>query len=67
MSMKRSAACTASNQVCSRTGECLLEWDEHGEGRPAPLPMLKDMFANERRKAKVKHLPFRVMLQTRLQ
>ncbi len=35
-------------------GDCLLEWDEHGEGRPAPLPMLKDMFANERRKAKVR-------------
>lgn len=33
-----------------RAGQCLLEWE--GEGR-APLPLLKDMFASERRKAKV--------------
>lgn len=31
-------------------GQCLLEWE--GEGAP-PLPLLKDMFASERRKAKV--------------
>jgi len=31
-------------------GKCLLEWD--GEGKP-PVPLLKNMFANERRKAKV--------------
>ena len=31
-------------------GECMLEWD--GEGK-APVPLLKDMFASERRKAKV--------------
>lgn len=31
-------------------GQCLLEWE--GEGEP-PLPLLKDMFASERRKAKV--------------
>ncbi|KAL4452308.1 hypothetical protein ABPG75_007970 [Micractinium tetrahymenae] len=30
--------------------QCLLEWE--GEGAP-PLPLLKDMFASERRKAKV--------------
>lgn len=30
--------------------QCLLEWE--GEGEP-PLPLLKDMFASERRKAKV--------------
>lgn len=32
--------------------QCLLEWE--GEGEP-PLPLLKDMFASERRKAKVRH------------
>lgn len=32
--------------------QCLLEWE--GEGEP-PLPLLKDMFASERRKAKVGH------------
>ena len=31
-------------------GECLLEWD-YSKGDP-PKPMLKDMFASERRKAK---------------
>lgn len=31
-------------------GDCLLEWDSHGE---APAPLLKDMFGSERRKAKV--------------
>ncbi|KAL3138383.1 hypothetical protein ABBQ32_006185 [Trebouxia sp. C0010 RCD-2024] len=31
-------------------GECMLEWD--GEGKP-PVPLLKEMFAAERRKAKV--------------
>ncbi|KAL0051060.1 hypothetical protein WJX82_001248 [Trebouxia sp. C0006] len=31
-------------------GECMLEWD--GEGK-APVPLLKEMFASERRKAKV--------------
>lgn len=30
--------------------ECMLEWD--GEGK-APVPLLKEMFASERRKAKV--------------
>ena len=36
--------------------QCLLEWE--GEGK-APLPLLKDLFASERRKAKVgaKHRP----------
>ncbi|KAL0038670.1 hypothetical protein WJX79_002562 [Trebouxia sp. C0005] len=31
-------------------GECMLEWD--GDGK-APVPLLKEMFASERRKAKV--------------
>lgn len=31
-------------------GECLLEWD-YSQGKP-PKPLLKDMFASERRKAK---------------
>lgn len=35
---------------CPATGRCLLEWEGEGE---APLPLLKDMFASERRKAKV--------------
>jgi hypothetical protein len=34
-------------------GECLLEWDELHEGRPPPVPLLKDKFGGERRKAKV--------------
>jgi len=34
-------------------GKCLLEWDGGEEGAPAPAPLLKNMFANERRKAKV--------------
>ena len=46
-------AVTVNRNCYPAVGDCLLEWDEHGEGRPAPLPMLKDMFANERRKAKV--------------
>lgn len=33
------------------SGKCLLEWDGDGENPPAPL--LKDVFAAERRKAKV--------------
>ena len=31
-------------------GECMLEWDGSGK---APVPLLKEMFASERRKAKV--------------
>ena len=31
-------------------GNCLLEWD--GDGKP-PVPLLKEKFASERRKAKV--------------
>jgi DNA polymerase I len=34
-------------------GECLLEWDGGVDGIPPPAPLLKDMFAAERRKAKV--------------
>lgn len=37
-------------------GDCLLEWDgssEDGTWTPPPAPLLKDMFAAERRKAKV--------------
>lgn len=34
-------------------GEVLLEWDKSkNNGAPPPLPMLKDVFASERRKAK---------------
>eukprot|EP00889_Picochlorum_renovo_P004618 jgi/Picre1/31648/NNA_006999.t1 len=34
-------------------GDCLLEWDENeGKGEP-PVPLLKDMFSAERRRAKV--------------
>ncbi|BDA48148.1 probable DNA polymerase I at C-terminar half [Coccomyxa sp. Obi] len=33
-------------------GECLLEWDSV-DGSKAPVPLLKDMFGSERRKAKV--------------
>lgn len=36
--------------MLSAAGECMLEWD--GEGK-APVPLLKEMFASERRKAKV--------------
>ena len=32
-------------------GECLLEWDS-SKGKP-PVPLLKDKFANERKKAKI--------------
>jgi hypothetical protein len=35
-------------------GECLLEWDEAHEARPPPVPLLKDKFGGERRKAKVR-------------
>lgn len=38
-------------------GECLLEWDGAHEDGPPPAPLLKDKFASERRKAKVKGLP----------
>ncbi|GMH39050.1 hypothetical protein BSKO_06948 [Bryopsis sp. KO-2023] len=35
-------------------GECLLEWDGGESGNdPPPVPLLKDKFASERRKAKV--------------
>jgi DNA polymerase I len=50
--------------VCSRvvqhsvllfpTEKCILEWDG-AEGEKPPVPLLKNMFANERRKAKVGH------------
>ena len=33
-------------------GDCLLEWDDHEAGSP-PVPLLKDLFSSERRKAKV--------------
>jgi DNA polymerase-1 len=35
-------------------GECLLEWDEAHEAGPPPVPLLKDKFGGERRKAKVR-------------
>ncbi|KAI8477361.1 MAG: hypothetical protein J3K34DRAFT_373247 [Monoraphidium minutum] len=34
-------------------GECLLEWDGGPDHTPSPVPLLKDKFASERRKAKV--------------
>uniref|UniRef100_A0A061RMH8 DNA polymerase I n=2 Tax=Tetraselmis sp. GSL018 TaxID=582737 RepID=A0A061RMH8_9CHLO len=33
-------------------GECLLEWD-YPEGKPPPVPLIKDKYGSERRKAKV--------------
>ena len=35
------------------SGAVLMEWDEAAEGRPPPAPLLKSVYANERRKAKV--------------
>ena len=32
--------------------EVLLEWNAKAEGRPPPVPLLKDVFGSERRKAK---------------
>ena len=41
---------------CSpRAGKCILEWDG-AEGEKPPVPLLKNMFANERRKAKVRQM-----------
>lgn len=35
-------------------GDCLLEWDDGGDHHsPPPVPLLKDMFSSERRRAKV--------------
>lgn len=48
-------------ELCARAppavaGKCLLEWDGGESGdEPSPVPLLKDMFASERRKAKVRH------------
>ena len=38
--------------ACLTAGDCLLEWDGP-PGTTPPVPLLKDMFASERRKAKV--------------
>jgi hypothetical protein len=35
-------------------GQCLLEWDGGPDHAPCPVPLLKDKFASERRKAKVR-------------
>lgn len=35
-------------------GECLLEWDGGPDHKPPPVPLLKDKFGSERRKAKVR-------------
>lgn len=36
-------------------GKCLLEWKGGESGdEPPPAPLLKDLFASERRKAKVR-------------
>jgi DNA polymerase-1 len=40
-------------QEAIEQGECLLEWDEAHEAGPPPVPLLKDKFGGERRKAKV--------------
>ena len=32
---------------------CILEWDGGEDHKPSPTPLLKDMFANERKKAKI--------------
>ena len=41
-------------QKAIQAGDCLLEWDGGADGAQAPpAPLLKDMFASERRKAKV--------------
>ncbi|KAK9806725.1 hypothetical protein WJX72_000669 [[Myrmecia] bisecta] len=40
-------------QDAIKQGKCLLEWDGEHEGAPPPVPLLKDMFGSERRKAKV--------------
>ena len=34
-------------------GKCLLEWDGGADGEEPPVPLIKDMFSAERRKAKV--------------
>jgi DNA polymerase-1 len=34
-------------------GNCLLEWDGGPEHAPPPVPLLKDKYASERRKAKI--------------
>lgn len=34
-----------------KDGKCLLEWD-FSKG-PAPVPLLKDLYSNERKKAKI--------------
>ena len=34
-------------------GDCLLEWDSGESGASPPVPLLKDMFSSERRRAKV--------------
>ena len=34
-------------------GDCLLEWDGGENYTPPPVPLLKDMFSSERRRAKV--------------
>ena len=46
--------CQPETLARARAGECLLEWDGGpGGGAPPPVPLLKDMFGSERRKAKV--------------
>lgn len=43
---------TVVDALALGAGECILEWDG-AEGEKPPVPLLKNMFANERRKAKV--------------
>lgn len=41
-------------QRAVQAGDCLLEWDGGHDGlQPPPVPLLKDMFASERRRAKI--------------
>ena len=44
------------NSAGMAAGVCLLEWDSV-DGQKAPVPLLKDMFGSERRKAKVRAAP----------
>ena len=41
-----------AEELCSFAERCILEWDGP-KGSTPDLPLLKDMFASERRKAKV--------------
>lgn len=45
---------SADPELCAvMAGECILEWDPNKDDGPCPVPLLKDAFGGERRKAKV--------------